>query len=158
MMKRAFSVFFLAIFFLSISGFIYGVCTTTTGVSCPDCPEPGGLVPCGRSCDDPNTPKCECDSCTLCDFFVMIEKWIDGLLFKIVPALAALMIAIGGGMYIIAAGKPETLAQAKKLLGSVIIGLLIIYGAWLIINTFFMFIGVADWTGLRQGWWQINCQ
>ena len=111
-----------------------------------------GLVPCGG-------PECPC---TLCDFFRMIERIIDFVLFKIVPALAVLMIAIGGFMYIVAyvglaEGGPEMLSRAKSLFKSVIIGLLIAYGAWLIINTFFWAIGVADWTGLEHGWWQINC-
>lgn len=118
-----------------------------------------GLVPCG-------TPGCPCQ---FCDFFVMFDRIIDFLLFIIVPSLAALMIAIGGFMYIFAhvapaeaisggsKGGPQMLSQAKKLFTSVAFGLLIIYGAWLIVNTFFMMIGVQSWTGLEGGWWQINC-
>lgn len=150
-MKKVSFLFLLAVLFL-IPIVIYG-----NGSACPDCSKPGGLVPCGRTCDDPTTSKNECDPCTICDFFVMIERYINGLLFMIVPPLAALIIAIGGGMYIFSRGDPEMLSRAKKLFASVGIGLLIIYGAWLIVNVFFMFIGVADWTGLREGWWQINC-
>lgn len=158
LMKKIFAGFFLVAFLVFIGGFVYGSCQYgDPPKTCPDCPEPGGLVPCGRTCNDPDTSECECEPCTLCHFFLMIKKIIDFLLFKIVPPLAALMIAIGGGMYVIARGKPEMLTHAKQLFGSVIIGLLIIYGAWLIINTFFMLIGIADWTGLEQGWWQINC-
>ncbi len=115
----------------------------------------GGLVPCGRSCDDPTTDEIdESDPCQLCDFFVMLDKWIDRLLFMVVPPLAVLMIAIGGGMYIISQGQPEMLSRAKRLFTAVVIGLLIIYGAFLIIGTLLWAIGLADWTtDIYQNWW-----
>ena len=155
MTKRAFSVFFLVVFLCLLSVSVYGQS------ACPDCPEPGGLVPCGRSCDDPSTSKDECEPCTLCDFFVMIERWIDGLLFKIVPALAALMIAIGGGMYVLSRGDPEKLSQAKKIFASIAIGMVIIYGAWLIINLFFTIIGFSEFGLSLTGpdkWFKIECE
>jgi FtsH-binding integral membrane protein len=112
-----------------------------------------GLVPCG-----PGTSK---PVCTLCDLFVMISRIVNFILFRIVPALAALMIALGGIMYVIAfvspSGGPEMLNKAKSVLKAVFFGLLIAYGAWLIVNTFFWAIGVNEWTGLRNNWWQINC-
>lgn len=127
----------------------------------------GGLVPCGRSCDDPTTPEDESEPCTLCHFFLMIKKIIDFLLLYIVPPIAILMIAIGGFMYIVAyMSSPETLAggqkggpallsQAKRLFSAVVVGLIIIYGAFLIIGTFFQFIGLADWTeNIYQNWWR----
>ncbi len=112
-----------------------------------------GLVPCG-------TPGCPC---TFCDFFVMFDRIVDFILFKTVPILAALMIAIGGFMYIVAfasptSGGPETLSKAKTLFKSVLIGLILVYAAWLIVNTFFWVIGVNTWTGLKEGWWSIECE
>ncbi len=119
-----------------------------------------GLVPCGGEAE----PRCQ-----LCHFFVLFKNVVDFLLTKIIPPLAVLMIAIGGFMYVFAyigpsialpgggKGGPALLSQAKKLIVSVIFGLLIIFAAWIIVNTFFQLIGVADWTGLKAGWWQINC-
>lgn len=109
-----------------------------------------GLVPCG-------TEGCPC---TFCHFFVMFDRIIEYLLFEIVPILATLMLAIGGFMYILAyAGKggPDTLSQAKTLFKSVIIGLILVYAAWLIVNTFLGVIGVREWTGLKDGWSEIEC-
>jgi len=112
------------------------------GTGCPT----EGLVPCG------NVDTCPCE---LCDFFVMLDGIIDFLLIKIVPPLAVLMIAIGGGMYIISQGNPEMLTQAKRLFTAVVIGLLIIYGSFLIIGFFLKFIGLADWTTqIYQNWWK----
>ena len=160
-MRKAAAVFLLATFFSFLFVFpVYGICTTKDDISCLDCPEPGGLVPCGRNCDDAETLGCECEPCTLCHFFVMVDNIIDFLLFRIVPVLAALMIAVGGVMYIVAFGKPEMISRAKSLFTAVVIGLLIIYGAWVFINTFLMFIGineVNEFRTLPQDWWKIPC-
>lgn len=116
----------------------------------------GGLVPCGRSCNDPSTKDIdESEPCKLCSFFVMIDNWIDGLLLIFIPSIAVLMIAIGGVMYIISQGNPEMLGRVKKLFTAVVIGLLITYGAFLIIGLFLKFIGLADWTtDIYQNWWR----
>jgi len=159
-MKKILAGFFLVAFLVSIGGFVYGTCQYgDPPKTCPDCPKPGGLVPCGRSCDDPDTDSiCECEPCTLCDFFVMLDRMIDFALLKIVPSLAALMIAIGGGMYILSFGDPEKLSQVKKLFTSIVIGILIIYGAFLIIGIFLSLIGLAsgpvNWHDFYQSWWK----
>jgi len=141
-MRKTAAVFLLAIFF----SFIFIL------------PVYGGLVPCGLSQDDPDQPGDQTEDCTPCHFFILIDNVIDFLLFKIVPPLAGLMIAIGGGMYIFAFGKPDMISRAKKLFTAVVIGLIIIYGAWVIVNTFLITIGAAQWQGFGQGWWIINCQ
>lgn len=150
-MKKVFIISFSVLVF-SVLLFLLGAGDIASARS--SCPV-GGLVPCGG----PNCP------CRLCDLFVMASRIVNDILFKIVPALAALMIAIGGLLYVTAfmgiggeKGKgPEGLSKAKKLIMSVIIGLVIVYGAWLLVNTFFWAIGVQGWTGLQHGWWQINC-
>ena len=137
-MKKIVSIIFLSLLFFSFAVPIHA-----------------GLVPCGLSEDDPGQPGDQTVSCQLCHLFVMMDNWIDGLLFMVVPPLAVLMIAIGGGMYIISQGNPEMLGRAKKLFTSVVIGLLIIYGAFLIIGTFLWAIGLADWTTqIYQNWWK----
>jgi len=107
-----------------------------------------GLVPCGN----PGQPNC-----TLCYFFIMLDNIVDFLLLRLVPVLAAIMIAIGGFMYIISRANPDQLTRVRSLLTAVAIGLLIVYGAWIIINTFLIVIGAADWSGFGGGWYIINC-
>jgi hypothetical protein len=119
-----------------------------------------GLVPCGGD----GEPRCQ-----LCHLFVMFKNVTDFLLKYIVPSLAVLMLAIGGFMYVFAylspsealaggaKGGPGLLSQAKRLIVSVIFGLVIIFAAWILVNFFFQMIGVQGWTGLREGWWQIDC-
>ena len=91
----------------------------------------------------------------------MLDEIIDFVLFKLVPPIAILMLVIGGAMFMVASfsewGGPVTLSQAKKLITSVVIGLIIIFASWLIINLFFQVFGVEQWTGLQQGWFRIDC-
>jgi len=121
----------------------------------PDRKIPSGYVAISDTEMAEATPHCQ-----LCHFFVMFDGIIDFLLFKIIPPLAALMIAIGGFMYIFAyAGGvekgPEMTSQAKRLFTAVAIGLLIIYGAFIIIGTFLQFIGLAEWTtDIYYRWWE----
>lgn len=115
--------------------------------------EAGGLVPPLVPCGGPENP------CQFCDFFVLFDNIFRFVLFRIVPPVAVLMIVIAGAMFISAyffEGGVALFNQAKKLLTYVIIGLIIIYTAWLIVNLFFQIIGVKEWTGLRT-WWEIKC-
>jgi hypothetical protein len=140
---RFFAAFFLITIVLSLApGFVFAQRT--------NCPPADALVPCGGvTCP-----------CTLCDFFDMISRIIDFALTRIVPLVVGLMIVIGGAMMISAyAGQsgPEMISRAKKLLGSLVIGVLVVYLAWIIVNLFLSSIGVAEWTGL-QNWWTIKCE
>ena len=110
-----------------------------------------GLIPCGGKGQNP---------CQLCDFLVLFQNIVNFLLFKIVPPVAALMIVIGGIMFFMGGASPGMLQKAKSLLTSVAIGLVIIYGAWVFVNTFFMLIGLSQFGefgfDLRQ-WWKFPC-
>ena len=106
------------------------------------------LVPCG-----PNTGI----ECELCHLFVVLDKIIDFALFNIVFPLATLLLVIGGGMYMLSAGDSSKITKARQILSSTIIGLVIIFSAWLVINTFMTAIGLADWVGPADGWYKIDC-
>ncbi len=108
---------------------------------------PTPLVPCGNSPAHP---------CTLCDLFVVFKNLVDFFLWRIVPPLAAIMIVVGGFYFILGQGRPENIEKAKDIFLTAFIGLMIIYGAWLLVNLFFQFIGVERWTNLHK-WWQIVC-
>lgn len=123
-----------------------------------------GLVPCGLSQDDPDQPGEQNIPCQLCHLFVLFKNIIDFLLFKIVPTLAILFLVIAGVMYMLAylevIGNPNWISQARSLIWAVVIGMIIIYGAWLIVNLFFQVIGINklnDFKTLPQNWWVINC-
>lgn len=89
----------------------------------------GGLVPCGP------VSLGFSHACTVCDFFVMIDKIIDFISIDIVPPLALLLIIIGGVMMIVSGGSEDNYKKGKTIITSAIVGLLIIWGSWLIIDT-----------------------
>ena len=108
---------------------------------CPDCLEPGGLVPCGRKCDDPSTLTNECNPCTLCHFFVLIDRIADISFKATTPVLVILIIGLIIMTAYVRRGASEALQKAKKALAGVIIGLVILYLAWVIVNSVLMVLG-----------------
>jgi len=111
------------------------------GSNCPT----EGLVPCGNS-------TCPCQ---LCDLFIMGQKIVNFVLFTIVPAIAVLLVVIAGTFLILGSGyDPSLLSKGKSMFSSVAIGLIITYGSWVIVNLFFVLIGLADTElGNRIGNW-----
>jgi len=106
------------------------------------------LVPCGG----PGQP-----ACTLCRLFELINNILIFLLipnaeinsnFPLIPTVAGLMLIIGGFYLLIAGASPELFSKAKSILTATVIGLVICFAAWVFLNTFFMYIGVAKWTRL----------
>ncbi|MEA3296093.1 MAG: hypothetical protein U9Q27_03085 [Patescibacteria group bacterium] len=128
-----------------------------------------GLVPCGCGADSAGCvcvsayEDCACNheggvcTCTLCHFFILFERIIEFVLFEMVPIISVLMLVVGGIYFFGAGGNPSMMETGKKIISSVVIGLIIIFSSWIIINSFFSFIGVSEWTGLEQGWWNIKC-
>jgi hypothetical protein len=115
-------------------------------LSVPFLASANGLVPCGGA-DDP---------CTLCDFFVLINNVIKFVMIQLVPPLAVLMILIGGVMYFMGGISSTMLSQAKSTFTAVVIGLLIVYTAWILVNTIMTRSGIVEQTG--SAWWQIECE
>jgi len=110
-----------------------------------------GLVPCGGY----GEPRCQ-----LCHFFVMGQNIVAFFLFSFVPPVAVLLVVIAGAMFILGSGyDPSMINQARSMLQSIAIGLVLIYGSWVLVNTFFVLIGLANsnlGNSIRD-WFQINC-
>lgn len=106
------------------------------------------LVPCGG----PGQPPCQ-----ICHLFVMLDRIIDFVLIRIVFPVATLLIVFSGGMYMLSSGDSGKISQARSILTSTIVGLVIIFSSWLLVNTFMTGIGLADWVGPAGGWYRINC-
>lgn len=86
----------------------------------------------------------------------MIDKILDFFFLSLIPPLAILLTVIAGAYFLLAGSNPAQMEKGKEVLKSVVIGLIIIYGAWLFISFFLTMIGVASWTGL-ESWFEINC-
>ncbi|MGB9743562.1 MAG: pilin [Minisyncoccales bacterium] len=129
--------------------FPIGLILASLFLSFPLFSQSAGLVPCGGPDQEP--------PCQFCHLFVLFDNVVKFLLLKIVPPVAVLMLVIAGLMFFTAMGDPNKVIRAKDIVQWTLIGLIIIYGAWIIVNTFFLLIDVADWTGLEKGWYKINC-
>lgn len=105
-----------------------------------------GLVPCGGEGQS---------ACQFCDFFVLINNIIRFVMIILVPVVAVLMLVIGGVLFLFAGAKPDALNKAKGIITSVVIGLLIIFSAWVIVNTVFEKSGIIQTEGWR--WYEISC-
>jgi len=115
------------------------------------------LVPCGRDLDDPLTTDIdESQACQLCHIFVLFDRIVRFILFEVVPVLAVLMIVIAGVILMTASENPANVNKAKDVLKTVLIGLVLVYGAWLLINLFFLAIGLAEWK-MNEGWFNYPC-
>lgn len=91
-----------------------------------------GLVPCGDVGES---------ECNFCHFFALIQNVIDFFILKIIPPVATIMVVVGGLGYVIGAhtGNEKTGNWGRKVLVSVVVGLFIVYGAWVVINTLLVF-------------------
>ena len=116
-----------------------------------------GVVPCGLSQDDPDQEGDQTHPCGFCDFFVMINGIVKFVIIGIVPAVATLMLVIGGVMFFFGGAKPDMLTQAKGVMTSVVIGLVIIFSAWVIVNTVLTNLGIVEGSSLLR-WYDIRCQ
>lgn len=97
---------------------------------------------------------CDTLTCTLCDFFQMISNLVN-FIYQIAAPIAVLMIVIGGTLMVVSYISPgaggEALTKARAIFKATAIGLLIVWGGWILLNAFLIAIG-AD-----PNWWQITC-
>ena len=121
----------------------------------------GPLVPCGLSEDSPNTSGInESDPCTLCHLFALLDNILRFIITCLVPIVSVLMLTIGGVLFILSQFDIVSLGifiKAKGTVTAVVVGLVVIFIAWVFLNLFLSTIGVAEWTGLGS-WWEITCE
>jgi hypothetical protein len=106
-----------------------------------------GLVPCGGT----GEPACQ-----FCHIFVLINTLLYKVLFVLVPVVATLLLVVAGVMFFFAGANPKNLGQATGIIKSVVIGLVIIFAAWMIVNTIITSIGLVESSSLLK-WYDINC-
>ncbi len=101
------------------------------------------LVPCGGFYEP---------QCSLCHVFDLLYNIIEFILICLFPIASVLMLVIGG-MYILMVGvSPAQLQKGKEIIKGAVIGILVVFGAWVFINTVLTKIGVAEWMDI-DNWW-----
>lgn len=114
-------------------------------------PTYAALVPCGD--DLVKNP------CKPCHFFLGFKNLIDFIVFTLTPPAAFVMI-VASGLILIFGGSESAKTMGKKMFTSVVIGLIIIYASWLIVNTIMYEIGknLGGITGGNWYSWNFGCQ
>jgi len=114
-----------------------------------------GLVPCGQL----GNP------CNLCHIFKLVNNVLvfllipDGSVNNFIPlvlVIAGLLIALGGFFMMTSAGNLANLARGRTIIFAVVVGLLIMYGAWLFIGFLLQAVGFVSFNG-GLPWNEISC-
>lgn len=79
--------------------------------------------------------------CTFADFIQLIQNILDFFAFILSPIIAGLIFAYGGFLILTDGGSAERLKKAKKILLDALVGLLIVWGAWVIVRTMMVLLG-----------------
>mgnify|MGYP001570907498 FL=1 len=105
-------------------------------------------------------PACACEGkCQLSDF-VGLAVEVAKFIFGIAGSLALVMIIVGGFQWVTSGGSSDGIEKGKKTLTAAVVGLLIIFGAWVFVNTI-----LATLTGnfkdgpravLTGEWWKVK--
>lgn len=129
-----------------------------------------GIVPCGKSvtvdsdsdpsdvywdkvnkvCAGTNVYTNKVVNCQLCHFFVIIDSIIDFIMVDIVPPLTVAVLVIGGALFYFSGAKPELRNKSMALFKNVLIGLVLIYGAYMLVGIFLMILGAAEMNPLKS--------
>ncbi len=110
------------------------------------------LVPCGIESDPSRNEPCD-----FCHIFQLVKNLIDFFSFEIAPPLAAGFFTYTGILFLLSKGNANKEKEAKEVATKIVIGLLLIYGAWLIISTL-MSLFFSNAGDIKETWWKIECK
>jgi len=112
----------------------------------------GGLVPCGRL-DKGNDPNIDMTRpCDLCAAMYMLKKTLN-FVMEIAAGIAVFILVIAGLLYAFSGGNPQNTEKAKSAITNALLGLVIIFIAWLIVA---IVLNAMGYGGIAT-WNQVNC-
>jgi len=114
----------------------------------------GGIVPCGRNDDNPDTPWKEDVPCNACHLILMIQLIVDFLL-KLVGVVALFVIVVSGLVYMLSVGNSSRMESAKTAVKYSLVGFSVIFVAWAVVSTILILFGYSD--PLGGEWYTLNC-
>ena len=101
-----------------------------------------GLVPCHGI------------DCSLCDLFSLVQNVFNFVVTDLVPVLAIVLIIWSGFVILTAGGNPANVAKGRKMITSTVIGIVIVYTAYLAVS--FVVRGLAGTSGVASFSFQDN--
>jgi len=108
-----------------------------------------GIVKCGRPGGQ---------MCTLCDLIKGIHEIVKYIM-GIAVGIALLAMAIGGVLYVASAGGSAMMEMAKSAIKNAAIGFVIVFAAYLIVNTTVTYLGATGTLGMKTTttWGNFDC-
>ncbi len=100
------------------------------------------IVPCGRT----GQPDC-----SLCHLWHLASNIINFISFNLAIPAAVLLFVAAGVIFLVAGGSEERVSLAKNIFTNAVIGLVIIFTSWLIIDSLLKSIA----TGAFSGAWNV---
>jgi len=97
-----------------------------TGLICVNFVQAAPIVPCGTSI----TPDCK-----LCHLWLLASNIINFIVFTLVIPIAILLFVGAGVLFLVSGGNENRIVLAKSIFTNTIIGTMIIFLAWLIVDT-----------------------
>lgn len=133
-MNRFFKTLILiSIFYLLLSFSLPILAEVDPAASCLKNCEPGGILK-DTSPPMPGWKNCICcGDCQLIDF-LRIARMIIQALMSLAGVWALIYGIVGGIMMMLSGGKQEKVLQGKRMIGFSLIGLIIVFLAWQIVN------------------------
>lgn len=148
--KKNIAVFLGAVFSIVFSVFVFSGNVTYAADSLINPGDTTPIVPCATSTND--------RACKLCDLIVGIKNIIDwGKNILVVVALV--VITVGGLMYSMSSGNEQMMEMSKNIIMQALWGVIIVLGAWLIINLSMrlLSVGNSDLGITATSWSKFDC-
>ena len=102
--------------------------------------------------------------CTFCDFLTLIQNILNYIWWVITPFVIVIALIWGGALMFISStqGNVTQAQRGKKIIFNTLVGFVLVFGAWLIIDTIIKILGgkIASVEGVRDGfgpWNKITC-
>ncbi len=104
-----------------------------------------GLVPCGNGEGSSFT---ECSVCDLQQLAINLMKWF----ITIAVIVATALFVNTGILYVLSPSNPGNIAKAHNLFFATLVGMIIVFSAWMVINTVMVVLydnaSFGDWRGI----------
>ena len=96
---------------------------------------------------------CKSGICNLCDLLVIIQNTVNYTLLLLIP-IAAIFIIYGGYQIMTAGANPNGIKAGRSTMLTTVVGVAIVFGAWLIVNTVITYLAVGYF---QAPWYKISC-
>ena len=115
---------------------------------------PQGLITCGREAFGGEQAPAFCN---ICDLIALFQRLVNQAVEYFAAPIFALMLGYGGFLIVIAGirgGNAQSYSAGKKVITNAVIGIVIIFGSWLLIDTILKALGAYQ-TGSSFGPWHV---